>query len=221
MPESRLLHNSSIVLLNDDNTPGIFSTDFLKESGILPEDAEIDQTVQVPPLTRVIFDGVYQFLAQPNRTMIRVEYEPGQDLDDTVLHEDHLERMAQALAEATKHMRYKAMGINFQVIIAHGGFGSLVSNLPREATTTELAYQVERDGFTVKATLKHIPREGSTESSDAESGDSDILFDLNFHHDLDHEADMSDRNEQIHGLLSKRATCFEQMRELIDETPTS
>lgn len=216
MSKPRILLNSSFVLLNDDNTPGIFSIDFLEDSGIVPDDAEIEHTIQVPQFTRVHFDQGYKFIAQPNRTVLRLDYDSTPNLEDAAIEDDGLESLGRALVRATKHMRYKALGINFQVLIPGGGYNDVVTNLPPDAVATELTYLVEDAGFRIKISLKRAQRESNTPGEGPSTG---IIFDSNFHHELDQEADLNSRSEQIVTILSRRKSCFQQLKTLIDETP--
>lgn len=207
------LANSSVVLLNSENTPKIFSVDFLHESGIIPRDADIHESIHLPQIAKVDFNDQYKFVAHGNRSMVRIDYDPMPQIDDVPLENDGVSEMAESLAHATKHMRYHAIGINFQVVVPGASFSRIVDGIPQGASPVELQYEVMRQGGEVNITLKKIQRVQGEEGP--EHG---ILFDSNFHHELDKEADLTVRSEQIQQAISNREACYNRMLQLIDET---
>lgn len=214
---SRQLHlaNSSVVLLNSENTPNIFSIDFLHESGIVPRDSDIHKSIHLPQIAKVDFNDQYKFVAHGNRSMVRIDYDPTPEIDDEPLENDGVSEMAESLAQATKHMRYHALGINFQVVVPEASFSRIVDGIPQGAGAVELQYEVMREGVEVNITLKKIQKVQGEGEQNPEYG---ILFDSNFHNDLDKEADLAVRSEQIQQAISKREACYNQMLQLIDET---
>ena len=217
MARQRDIINSSVVLLNKDNTPDIFTRDYLHEFEIVPEDAEAKESVHLPQIAKVEFDGAYTFLAQQDRSMIRVDYLEDMEPVDG----DKLSKMALALSKATKHMRYHGIGINFRILLPRATFEGIVGNLPKGAIPTELIFRTEKYGFQANLTLRHVEKivsENGERNNASEEGEKGVLVDSNFHKSLSREANLKTRGSQIEEAINSRNACLTQTLKLIDET---
>jgi len=209
MPGSTLV-NSSIVFVVENNSPGMYSKDYLMEKGVFPKDWEVEQSVNIPPLSHVVFSNGHVFQSNENRTKLELNYPKAVDLKGTESPPDTLSDAAQVLARETSYLAHRAIGINFRVFIEDGSFKNLVDGLPQNSKPTEVDYVVEYEPFQVKMTLR-----GARRDKDDTHG---IQIDANFHGEVNHHEDSENRLDEIESKLDLRTACLNRLKELINET---
>lgn len=215
MANQQFLVNSSVVLLNRENSPERFSLDFLREHGVVPRNLKVQNNIYTPEVAKVVFGDEYQFFSHGPRTLMRVDYKPTPKIGEASLDDDGLSNMLRSLVDATSKLRYHAVGINFQVVSLGASFDGTVRGIPSEAVPKELHYVVEGDQFRITVKIKHIKRTDKVEAEEPEAG---LLVDANFHSDLSAEVGSESRSLEINGLVAKRDLCLSELLGLIDDT---
>ncbi|WP_414579165.1 hypothetical protein [Anabaena sp. CCY 9402-a] len=101
------LHELSIVLLIHNQNPTLLNLDFLKYSGIVPQNWELaNDPISTPNLSQVIFQNGLRIIADTNRTIF-TERIAGKSLSDLVV-----AQVAKLYTQVLPHAEYKALGIN-------------------------------------------------------------------------------------------------------------
>ncbi|MHC5675064.1 hypothetical protein [Nostoc sp.] len=101
------VHELSIVLLIHNQNPTLLNLDFLKYSGIVPQDWELaNDPVLTANLSQVMFQNGLRIIADTNRTIF-TEIIVGKSLSDIVV-----AQVAKLYVQILSHAEYKALGIN-------------------------------------------------------------------------------------------------------------
>lgn len=201
------LVNSAIVFVYHGSVIHLLLENEIIAKKILPQ--ELVSNIKINFLSYPIIidlENGYSIHHIPNKTIIQINYPEEHNLNDINSPPDKLKDIADNLLNILK-LDYKALGINFKVLIQTENSFPIYENLPQKSEIIELKYQIKKDIFLVINTLnciiikqKDIIKPG-------------ILFDSNFHLEL---KDEKDKNQIINNVLSQRANCINILKELIN-----
>jgi hypothetical protein len=101
------VHELAIVLLVRNQNPALLNLDFLKYSGIVPEDWELASSpIVTPQSSQIIFKNGLRLIADPHRTIF-IESIPGKSNSNVVV-----AQVAKLYSQVLRNAEYQAIGIN-------------------------------------------------------------------------------------------------------------
>ncbi len=148
------VHELSIVLLVRNQNPAMLNLDFLKCSGIVPQDWELASS---PILTQqgsqIIFQNGLRLAADANRTIL-IESTMGKSLSDIAVAE-----VAKLYVQKLPHAQYEALGINPEGFATFPDYPELAQNymsktLLAPGTWLEFGNTVPRVDLNITYTLE-------------------------------------------------------------------
>jgi len=206
------LINSSIVFIFDgEATLATFIKDTLNNK-ILPSDISSKQVIHVPAIPIIIdLENGYSIHIYHNKLNIQINYPEPHQLDDITVLNDKLEDIATNFIDIKKELNYKALGINFKILIPTGQYWLSLKELQNQAIIVDLKYHIKREPFII------INQISQSKIEKNESNKLEFLFDSNFHLEL---SELKDREQIIKDAIAQRNQCFITLKELIHASLT-
>lgn len=201
------LINSSIVFIFDGEAAlASFIEDTLSKK-ILPPNISSKQVIHVPTIPIIIdLENGYSIHIYHNKLNIQINYPEPHQLDDiTVLH-DKLEDIATNFINIKKELNYKALGINFKILIPTGQYWLSLKELQNQAIIVDLKYHIKREPFIIINQISQSMIEKN------ESNELEFLFDSNFHLEL---SKLENKEKIIKEAIAQRNQCLINLKELI------
>lgn len=204
------IENASVVFVVKNNTPSMFTHEFLIHNKVFKERFEPVKSISLAPLSQIKYPGGYTFEATGDRIKIEIDYPSKQRLAEIDQIPDIITEAATRLFEVTSYMNYQAIGINFRAASTEGGIDELVylDRLPDTASPKEIKYQLRYDAFEVMITLALGQR--------TSTGEGVVVADANYHLELGSRGQES-RSEAFLSALRKRQKCLTHFATLITE----
>jgi hypothetical protein len=99
----------SLVIAVERQDPSLLTPDFLRYSGIIPQDWELSgQPVRAQQAARVSFQNGISILAYPDRTIFVESF------GDKAAESLEIPQLAQRYSEVLRNLKYQAVGVNFR-----------------------------------------------------------------------------------------------------------
>ncbi|MBN2092635.1 hypothetical protein JW964_23645 [candidate division KSB1 bacterium] len=199
----KLIHSSIVFVLKKGFNHSLI-LNFLDQNQILPPDFVEEPKIYSPAMPTIIdlHDG-HSIHILPNKIIIQINYaEPG-ELNELDAIPDELLKIAENVVPHISKLDIKALGINFKLVSSADKEIENLSNLPIDSEILEIKFQLRKDIFLLINTINRVAAEG-------ENG---LLFDSNFHLDLNE----NNTEALILEYLAKRGKCFQQVKGLINE----
>jgi hypothetical protein len=175
-----------IVLAANNFSPAVLNHEFLRLSGVIPEDWQLArQPVYSPEMVQLAFDVGIVLTVQPNRIIL------AESLETTDLEKLKIAQLAQKLIQALPNLEYQAIGFNptghyapeagneavqgffHQTLMAPGPWSQVTESKPR--LTLNFAYQLDRCPLNLTITEAGL-------RADDESMQSVVVFSGNFNY---------------------------------------
>jgi hypothetical protein len=217
--ENREVHYvlASIVLVTPRNTPEAFREEWLDQHEVFDEEMEIEQALKAPPITKIQYENgfVYEVHKNPSsedgqgRTEIKFPF-GDESPEDRQSKLDDLKRYCLNFAEATRHLPYGAVGINFKVAIEDVDLDNVTTGLPDGAQAQQLSFVLLYGDFKTKVQLDT--------GSLADTGTPVLVFSGNFHKNLPEFENRDDRYEEIEETIQEMPNTLSKLEEIIDDT---
>lgn len=207
----------SAVVIGDTHNPSILNPDFLADQGVVPKawGWELAQTFTTPPLSLVRYKTSVTVTVQANKLEVvdkRVEDGPGHT---------KAAALAAAYVAALPHVRYTAVGINFQSIIeAESPEDLLKERFLKSGSCDTPDHPLRTAGYRLVYALPNSARVTlSIDAGEAKTGDggetrSVILTRANFHRECTEHPGGAEVARHLENLASDWAT----YRELLSQT---
>ena len=176
----------SIVVAAQNHNPTILNPDFLIQNRVIPSDWKLSgPPITTPPFASVQYDSGVTLIVEPNKSTVT-----DQSSDRDPLTSDITE-IAKKYVQALQHVRYTAVGINFDLFLEVPDVNSFLkdrflkpgpwNNADRtiEKFSTKFVYKLEDGVFNLPfgaATLDVVLEENTKKTLRG------ILFKANFHH---------------------------------------
>jgi hypothetical protein len=174
----------SAVVVGMTHNPTILNPDFLAIRGIVPGDWEVEATITTPPMS---------FVRYKNGLSVTVEHEKLQVIDarNSDLNQSKVAEIAAAYVRMLPHVRYSAVGINFQATVEHDAPDRFLKQRfvksgawdtpgrPLEAVGLRFAYSLS-DGKLV------LSLDAGESASSGNNGQHVLILNCNFHRDCVH-----------------------------------
>jgi hypothetical protein len=203
------LVNSSIVYAFYGNAIHSIILNQIIGKKIIPDESTSKIKISNLPYPTIIdLDKGYSIHSVPNKSIIQINYPEEFDINKIESLPDNLTEIASNFKKLSK-LDYKAIGINFKVIILSEDYFLSNEALPQTSEILELKFQIKKDDFLIINNLNQFMIKDNDNTIPA------IMFDSNFHLELETK---DDKEKCIKNALSKRENCFKILKELINGT---
>lgn len=202
------LINSSIVFIFEGSAIHSLVLNGIAKNEVIPPNFTSKPKIHIPSFPTIIdLENGYSIHIIPNKAIIQINYPEQHNLDNINAPPDELTNIAHNFVKSLTGLNYKALGINFKVLISSENFFPSYKGLAGESEIIDMKFQAQRDIFLLINTINRV------NTSKNEKNKFGILFDSNFHLEL-----KSEKEHIIDKALSKRKYCLNYLKELINET---
>ena len=182
------IYEFTIVLIGELHNPTIINQDFLTIQNIIPEEWgwEVAEPIIItPPLVRIPYKTDVLIKVEPNRAV----FNENREVDPT---KSELLHIAKSYVNTLKHIRYKAVGLNFKIVSEHPDPKSFITKkFYKKGEWFENTKKLSGIGITLRYDLNETKATFKLDSGFAEHRESDqkeikevILGSANFHNDI-------------------------------------
>ena len=208
MAHETVFINASVVFLVKDNSPGMYTHDFLEHHEVIPKEYRRLEAVSLPILSQIKYPGGYVFEATEERTKIEIVYPKEPSVASMKQHGDIIREIATTLVKQTAYLNYHALGINFRVR-TKGTLDTLANlgALPETAEVTQIKFRVGFLDFTNTVTM--------STGIHSVSGEEILVIDSNYHLPIEPDS-KEERMQAIMAALGQRQQCLNNFIEIID-----
>jgi hypothetical protein len=209
-----------IVLAANNFSPAVINHEFLRLSGVIPEDWQLArQPVYSPETVQLAFDSGIVLTVQPNRIIL------AESVEDGGMATLKIAQLAQKLIQALPNLEYQALGFNptghyapeagneavkgffNQTLMAQGPWFKVTEDAPR--VTVNLAYQLERCPLNLTITEAGL-------RADDESMQSVVVFSGNFNYLIGGTAPQ-ERTQQLLDNLQHWQADVQQFEQIVNQ----
>lgn len=200
--------NSSIVVLGPGYSPTMLNPDFLKNTGIVDKNWELDDSpITTPVLSMVKYTNSIVFTTEPNKIQIR-NNNPQKHSDISLI-----PRLASKYIQKFNYVRHTAIGINLVGFINHyEPKRFLLDNIVKsgawispelDAASVKLIYQYPEYKLSLSVDSGEVT---FADETDRQQG---LIFSGNFHKDIPSRLGLEEINLDVIGTISQ----YESYRE--------
>ena len=208
MAHETVFINASVAFLVRDNSPGMYTHDFLEHHEVIPREYRPLEAVSLPIVSQIKYPGGYVFEATEERTRIELVYPKEPSVASMKQHGDIIRDIATTLVEQTAYLNYHALGINFRVR-TKGTLDTLANlgALRETAEITQIKFRVGFLDFTNNVTM--------STGIHSVSGEEVLVIDGNYHLPIEPDS-KEERMQAIMAALDQRQQCLNNFIEIID-----